>query len=78
MRKKSVGDHGDERMTMRAMPVSTGDGIATEFLFQLPVRLLADPARLDGGRMRAQERTAAAMARSISARARCGFARGGR
>jgi len=39
---------------MQTLPGSVLELIETEFFFQLLVRLLADPSRLDGGRQGAQ------------------------
>ena len=50
MLEESVGDHRHQRMTVEPLPRSAFEVIETEFLFQLLVSLLADPARLDGGR----------------------------
>src|SRR5246127_3356551 len=47
--QESVGDHRHERMTMQALPGSALEVVKTEFFFQLLVRLLANPARLDSG-----------------------------
>src|SRR6516225_7319389 len=52
--EESVGDHRHERMTVQALPRSALEVIETEFFFQLLVSLLANPARLDGGRQGAQ------------------------
>ena len=54
MLEEGVGDHCHERMTMKAGPRSSLEVVETEFLFQLPMGLLADPSRLDRGRQGAQ------------------------
>ena len=48
--EESVGNHRHERMTVKALPGSPLEVIETKFFFQLLVRLLANPSRLDGGR----------------------------
>ena len=50
MLEEGVRDHRHARMTMKALPGSSLEVIETEFFFQLLVRLLANPSRLDGGR----------------------------
>ena len=52
--KESVGDHRHQRMAVQALPGPAFEVIETEFFFQLLVRLLANPSRLDGGRQGAQ------------------------
>src|ERR1700730_6105139 len=54
--EECVGDHRHEHMAMQALPGSALKVIETEFFFQLLVRLLANPARLDGGCQGAQVR----------------------
>src|SRR6266498_349331 len=54
MLEEGVSDHRHERMTVKALPGSSLEVIETEFFFQLLVSLLANPARLDGGRQGAQ------------------------
>src|SRR5262249_29433961 len=54
MLEECVSDHRHERMTVQALPRSALEVIETEFFFQLLVSLLANPARLDGGRQGAQ------------------------
>ena len=56
MLEERVSDHRHERMTMQTLPGSAFEVIETEFLFQLLVSLLANPARLDGGRQRTEVR----------------------
>ena len=46
--KESVGDHRHQRMAVQALPGPAFEVIETEFFFQLLVRLLANPSRLDG------------------------------
>jgi hypothetical protein len=41
-------------MAMKALPGSSLEVIETEFFFELLMRLLADPSRLDGGRQGVQ------------------------
>ena len=52
--KESVGDHRHERVTMQSLPGSALEVVKTEFFFQLLVRLLANPARLDSWPLGAQ------------------------
>jgi len=47
--EEGVGDHRHERMTVKALPRTAFEVIETKFFFQLLVRLLANPTRLDGG-----------------------------
>ena len=54
MLEESIGDHRHERVAVKALPGAALEVIETEFLFQLLVRLLANPSRLDGGRQGAQ------------------------
>ena len=49
MLKKGESGHRHERMTVKALPGSPLEVIEAEFLFQLLVRLLANPSRLDSG-----------------------------
>ena len=49
MLKECVSDHCHESVTVKALPGSPFEVIEAEFLFQLLMRLLADPSRLDGG-----------------------------
>ena len=56
MLEESVGDHRHERMAVQTLPGSALEVIEPEFFFQLLVRLLANPARLDGGRESTQVR----------------------
>ena len=44
-----VGDHRHQRMTMEAMPGAAFEVVEAEFFLELLMRLLADPARFDGG-----------------------------
>ena len=46
--KEGRGNHCHEGVTMEAMPGSSLEVIEPEFFLQLLVRLLTDPARLDG------------------------------
>ena len=54
MLEEGVGDHCHERMAVKALPGSALEVIETEFFFELLMRLLADPSRLDGGCQRTQ------------------------
>src|SRR6187431_3220067 len=54
MLEEGVSDHRHKRMTVKALPGSAFEVIKTEFFFQLLVSLLANPARLNGGRQGAQ------------------------
>ena len=54
MLEEGVGDHRHERMAMKALPGSALEVIETEFFFELLMRLLADPSRLDNGCQRTQ------------------------
>ena len=49
MLEEGVGDHRHERVTMKALPGPALEVIKAEFFFQLLMRLLADPSRLDRG-----------------------------
>src|SRR6266516_4378677 len=49
MLKEGEGDHGHERMPLKALPGSSFEVIKAEFLFQLLMTLFANPSRLDGG-----------------------------
>jgi hypothetical protein len=46
--QEGVSNHRYEGVTVKAMPGPPLEVIETEFLFQLLMRLLADPSRLDG------------------------------
>ena len=48
MLEEGVGDHRHKRVTVKALPGSSLEVVKTEFLLELLVRLLADPASLDG------------------------------
>ena len=63
MLEEGVGDHRHEGVTMKALPGSSLEVIEAEFLFQLLMRLLADPSRLDGGSQGAQVSPAGRLAR---------------
>src|ERR1700692_3311428 len=54
MLKEGIGDHRHEGMTMQALPRSSLEVIEPQFLFQLLVRLLANPSCLDRGGQGAQ------------------------
>ena len=54
MLEEGVSDHRHERMTVKALPGASLEVVEAEFLFQLLMGLLADPARLDGGSQGAQ------------------------
>src|SRR5215510_7540859 len=47
--EEGVGDHGHEHVTVKALPGPALEVIKAKFFFQLLVRLLADPSRLDRG-----------------------------
>ena len=47
--QEGVRDHGHECVTMKALPRSSLEVIKPEFLFQLLMRLFADPSSLDRG-----------------------------
>ncbi len=47
MLEECVSDHGHERVTMEALPGSSLEVIKPEFLFQLLMRLLANPSSFD-------------------------------
>ena len=49
MLQEGVGDHGHQRVTMKTLPGSSLEVIKPEFLFQLLMRLFANPSCLDGG-----------------------------
>ena len=49
MLEERVGDHGHECVTMQTLPGSPLEVIKPEFLFQLLMRLFANPSCLDGG-----------------------------
>ena len=49
MLEEGICDHRHERMTVKALPGSSLEVIKSEFLFQLLMRLFADPSCLDGG-----------------------------
>lgn len=50
MLEKSVSDHRHKRVTVKALPGSALEVIKAEFFFQLLMRLLANPSRLDSSR----------------------------
>ena len=56
MLKEGVSDHCHEGVTVKALPGSSLEVVEAEFFFQLLMRLLANPSRLDGGRQGAQVR----------------------
>ena len=47
MLEEGVGDHGHQRVTMKASPGAAFEVVEAEFFLELLVSLLADPARLD-------------------------------
>ena len=49
MLEEGVGDHCHEHVTMKALPGPALEVIKGKLFFQLLVRLLADPSRLDRG-----------------------------
>jgi hypothetical protein len=56
MLEEGIGDHCHERVTVKTLPGSSLEVIEAEFLFELLMRLLADPSRLDGSSQGAQVR----------------------
>jgi hypothetical protein len=54
MLEEGAGNHRHERMTMQTLPGSTLEVIEPPFLFQLLLRFLTNPSRLDSGRQDAQ------------------------
>ena len=48
MLKEGKGEHGHERMTVKALPGSALEVVEAEFLFQLLMGLFTNPSRLDG------------------------------
>ena len=56
MLEESVSNHGHERVAVEALPGSPLEVVETQFFFQLPVSLLANPSRFDGGSQGAQVR----------------------
>jgi hypothetical protein len=60
MLEEGVSDHRHKRMTVKALPGSSLEVIETEFFFHLLVSLLANPTRLDGGRLRSAGRSSPA------------------
>ena len=52
--QEGVGDHRHQRMAVKPLPASTLEVIKADLLFELLMRLLADPACLDGGCQSAQ------------------------
>jgi hypothetical protein len=56
MLEEGVSDHRHEGMTVKALPRSSLEVVEAEFLFQLLMRLFADPSRLKGGSQGAQVR----------------------
>ena len=48
--QEGVGDHRHERVPVQACPGSSLEVVEAEFFLELLMRLLADPARLDGCR----------------------------
>lgn len=54
MLEEGVSDHGHECVTVETLPGSLLKVIKPEFLFQLLMRLFADPSRLDLGSQCAQ------------------------
>jgi hypothetical protein len=51
-----TGDAGPQRVSVSSSPRTSLEASQPEFVFQLLVRLFAEPARLDGGRGRPQRR----------------------
>ena len=46
--QEGVSNHRHKSVTVKTVPGPSLEVIETEFLFQLLMRLLADPSRLDG------------------------------
>ena len=46
--QEGVGNHRHECMAVKSLPTSTLEVVEADLLFELLMRLLADPARLDG------------------------------
>ena len=49
MLQEGVGDHRHQRVAVKPLPGSALEVVKADLLFELLMRLLADPARLDGG-----------------------------
>lgn len=49
MLQEGIGDHSHQCVTMKTLPDRSLEVIKSEFLFQLLMRLFANPSRLDGG-----------------------------
>jgi hypothetical protein len=49
MLKEGESEHRHERMTVKTLPGSPLEVVEAEFFFQLLMRLLTYPSRLDGG-----------------------------
>ena len=47
MLEEGVGDHGHQRVAMKASPSAAFEVVETEFLLELLISLLTDPTRLD-------------------------------
>jgi hypothetical protein len=47
--QEGVGDHGHQDVTMKTLPRSPLEVIKPKLLFQLLMRLFANPSCLDGG-----------------------------
>jgi len=47
--QEGVGDHGHQRVAMKTSPGSPLEVIKPEFLFQLLMRLFANPSSFGGG-----------------------------
>lgn len=50
--QEGEGDHGHQRVTMKTLPGSPSKWIKPELLFQLLMRLFANPSWLDCGNLR--------------------------
>lgn len=48
MLQEGIGNHRHEHMAVKSLPASTLEVVEADLLFELLMRLLADPARLDG------------------------------
>ena len=65
--QKGEGDAAHQRVSVQPRPGTPLEVTYPEFLLELLVRLLTDPARLDGGRQRTQRRVGGQVAEVILA-----------
>ena len=54
MLEEGVSNHRHQNVAVKSLPASTLEVVKANLLFELLMRLLADPARLDGGGQCAQ------------------------